>query len=77
MSCVEWAPIFVCAKLLVLDPNSHTRVEVGRLSKWVEAQAQRIAVMIADHPLAVREPAVLTFSLKSATSAVRRASSVR
>src|SRR5712671_6050174 len=36
---------------LVLDPNRHTRLEACRLSLRVEAQAKRVAVMIANHPL--------------------------
>src|ERR1700686_687979 len=36
---------------LVLDPNSHARIEACGLSLRVEAQAQRIAVMIANNPL--------------------------
>src|ERR1700746_599733 len=35
----------------MLDPDRHARLEACRLSLRVEAQAQGIAVMIADHPL--------------------------
>src|ERR1700676_1543909 len=37
--------------LLMLDPNSHAGLEACRLSRRIEAQAKRIAVMIANHPL--------------------------
>jgi hypothetical protein len=35
----------------MLDPNSHTWFEACGLSLRVEAQAQRIAVMITNNPL--------------------------
>src|SRR5260370_10232469 len=36
---------------LMLDPNGHARLEACGLALRVEAQAQRIAVMIANNPL--------------------------
>src|SRR4029077_4466228 len=36
---------------LVLDPDSHARLKVCRLSLRVEAQAKRVAVMIPNNPL--------------------------
>src|SRR6266436_9337115 len=36
---------------LMLDPNGHTRLEACRLPLRIDAQAQRIAVMIANNPL--------------------------
>jgi hypothetical protein len=36
---------------LVLDPNSHARFKVCRLSLRIEAQAKRVAVMIPNDPL--------------------------
>ena len=39
------------APRLVIDPDRHARLKVGRLSLRIEAQPKRIAVMIADHPL--------------------------
>src|ERR1700692_754657 len=34
----------------MLDPNSHARLKVSRLSLWIEAQAKRVAVMIPNYP---------------------------
>ena len=33
------------------DPDSHARLEACRFNLWVDAQAQRIAVVIANDPL--------------------------
>jgi hypothetical protein len=34
----------------ILNPNSHARLEIRRLSLPIETEAKRIAIMIADHP---------------------------
>jgi hypothetical protein len=34
----------------ILNPNSHARLEIRRLSLRIETEAKRIAIMIADHP---------------------------
>src|ERR1700736_5205104 len=39
-----------CEPLLVLDPDGHARLKARRLSRRVEAQAERVAVMIANDP---------------------------
>ena len=37
--------------LSMRDPDSHARLEACRFDLWVEPQAQRIAVVIANDPL--------------------------
>jgi hypothetical protein len=43
-----WVRIFL---QLMLDPNTHARLKVCRLSVRVKAQAKRVAVMVPDDPL--------------------------